>query len=149
MSDKEQTGKRDLTYSRWHRIESTRRFLPAGEAWELGMIDIDDVEYCRRCSQPLALIETTKDVGQREKVVAVTKVIARKLEVPAYVVFVTATPDGEDVKSFRVRKVAPALGKDIVMAPQEFAGMLAGLRVEHKPHCTAVQASLLITEKMP
>ena len=51
MTRYEKTWKRDLTYSLWHRkLED-----------EITMIDIDSVEYCPTCFEPLALLESQKE----------------------------------------------------------------------------------------
>ena len=64
MSLKERYGKRDLTYSSWHRPESISRFLEKRYAYNLDFIDLDAIEYCHFCKEPLALIELAQDVGQ-------------------------------------------------------------------------------------
>jgi len=65
MAEREKYGVRSLEYSRWHRTDSVHRFLGLERAHHLPMIDLDALEYCRLCSQPLLLIETARDVGQR------------------------------------------------------------------------------------
>jgi len=65
--DEERFGTRDLTYSGWHRTDSTKRYIGREKAYELSYIDIDAVEYCRICCQPLLLIELARDVGQKHK----------------------------------------------------------------------------------
>ena len=51
-------------YSKWHR-----------QFDGIAMIDIDSVECCPKCYQPLAFIELAKDVGQTFKAYTLTKSI--------------------------------------------------------------------------
>src|SRR5258706_16477069 len=85
----ERFGSRDRTYSAWHRRLSTRRFVGIERAQLLSMIDLDGalyVEFDGRTSEPLALIETAIDLGQSRKVASVTRRLAQRASVPAYVV---------------------------------------------------------------
>lgn len=71
----ERYGTRDQAYSAWHRAQSTRRYVGIEEAARLSMIDLDGalyVEYDDRDREPLALIETARDVGQKTKACTVT-----------------------------------------------------------------------------
>ena len=81
MTRFERTGRRDLTYSSWHRgIEPyTQSNLP--------YVDLDAVEYCRKCDEPLALVELAQDVGQEFKATTVMRKLAAKAGLPAYLVF--------------------------------------------------------------
>ena len=72
----ERYGHRDLTFSRWHRTLGDH----------VTCIDMDFLEYCRRCRQPLAFIETARDVGQGFKPTTVQKKTAEQANVPAYCV---------------------------------------------------------------
>ena len=63
-------------YSKWHR------------KWEnVAMLDIDSVEICKFCYEPLAMIETAYYKGHTNKATAVTKEIAKRCNVPAYMLF--------------------------------------------------------------
>ena len=63
-------------YSKWHR------------KWEnVAMLDIDSVEVCKFCYEPLAMIETAYYKGHTNKATAVTKEIAKRCNVPAYMLF--------------------------------------------------------------
>ena len=75
MARRERYGERDLTISRLHRLASDR----------CTAIDIDFCEYCPRCRQPLALIETAQDVGQ-PKATTVLKRLAERADVDAYLI---------------------------------------------------------------
>ena len=57
MSRFERTGERDAIYSRFHRL------LPT----PCRMIDLDQIECCPYCWQPLAIFELARDIGQSYK----------------------------------------------------------------------------------
>jgi hypothetical protein len=107
----------DRTYSAWHRRNSTRRFVGLDRAQLLAMIDLDAalyVEYDDGTKEPLALIETARDVGQPHKSASVTKNLARRAGLPCYVVLYEcsdqpnpADPQWCDIKSFRIRRLWP------------------------------------------
>ena len=63
-------------YSKWHRKFD-----------HIAMIDVDSVEVCPHCTQPLAFIELAKDVGQKFKAYTLTKKLADKFNVPGFVLF--------------------------------------------------------------
>jgi hypothetical protein len=63
-------------YSKWHRKYDGIAFL-----------DIDSVEVCRFCYEPLAIIETAYYKGHTNKATTLTKEIAKRCSVPAYLLF--------------------------------------------------------------
>ena len=130
MSDRERYGQRDLTYSRWHRIDSIQRYITHKEAWHLGMIDIDDCEYCRHCYEPLALIELAQDVGQEYKPSMVTAKLAERANVPAFQVFYSKTKAG-DISEFRLTSLSNTDYADAVLGPCEFAQFLVSFHEKH------------------
>lgn len=75
------SGERDLAFSQWHR----RVFDDDAAA-----LDIDLVGMCKRCNQPIYMIETTR---ADKKSTTWTEVIARKCQVPAFVVFYREADD--------------------------------------------------------
>lgn len=138
MSEREGSGYRDLTYSHWHRTESTARFIGQSAAYELAMIDIDGAELCRRCGDVLALVETARGTHQTEKRYRWTQQLANRLHVPAYCVLYD--PCGEwdaarnafpDVARFRARRIAPTVTDWRWLTPAEWAAHLDRLRREH------------------
>lgn len=133
MSDMEKYGQRDLTYSWWHRKASIERFLSDFEAWRLGMVDIDDVEYCRWCYEPLSLIELAQDIGQSHKPAAVTENLAIKAEIPAYLCFYTVSRS--DIAQFRVTSLTHGEFVDEIMTPAEYAQFLSSFHDSHQHHC--------------
>jgi hypothetical protein len=130
----ERYNKRDLTYSRWHRPSSIERFLEPEAAAALSMIDIDAVEFCRECSQPLMLIETVRDVGQSFKATTVIAEIACRGRIPAALVFYTLD-EHQDCYRFRVRGVWPKRTPEVKMWPEQYAAWLHSLRDSHAHTC--------------
>lgn len=117
MSQEERYGTRDRTYSAWHRRMSTRRFVGIEVAQTLAMIDLDAslyVEYDDGTKEPLALIEAAADVGQRYKSATVTKKLAQRANLRAYVLLYAtadtpnpADPNWPDISAFRVQRIWP------------------------------------------
>ncbi|MBN9698301.1 MAG: hypothetical protein J0L85_21140 [Zoogloea sp.] len=113
----ERYGTRDQAYSAWHRAQSTRRYVGIEEAVRLSMIDLDGalyVEYDDRDREPLALIETARDVGQKTKARTVTARLAQRSGLPAYVVLYQVGHEANpadlsqpDILMFRVRRIWP------------------------------------------
>jgi hypothetical protein len=69
---------------------------------------LDFCEYCRHCKQPLALLETARDVGQSFKPTTILNQLAIKANLPAYVILYSLdgnNPHGIGV--VRLAKVAP------------------------------------------
>jgi len=73
----------DVGYWDWHKPENLRKFL--GErASRLKCVDIDAVEYCADCGEPIALFEITRSWG--EKFGRVTRRVGEKAGLPVYLV---------------------------------------------------------------
>ena len=130
VSQHERTGTRDLAYSKWHRWSSTARFIGEAAAKALAMIDIDDCEYCNRCGAPLGFVETAFDNG-RHKATTVTRLLAERCGLPAYLAYYTKTDDGDDISSFRVAELFPQRTFPSAMTPEEYCRKLQRLRDEH------------------
>ncbi len=117
MSHEERFGTRDRTYSAWHRRGSVRRFVGIDRAQLLSMIDVDAslyVEFDHEDKEPLALIEVARDVGQSHKAATVVRRLAKRANLPAYVVLYKPAPEANpadtqhrDIEGFRVRRLWP------------------------------------------
>lgn len=131
MSDTERWGTRDLTYSNWHRVESIQRFLTMDDAKRLTMIDLDGLEYCKRCRECVGVIEAAQDVGQTFKPSIVTRKLAIRLGVPGLLIFWRPTEarngDHPDIDRFRVQLIAPEFQPERELTPQQFALWLVRL----------------------
>ena len=134
----ERTGIRDLAYSNWHRQYCPER---------VSMIDVDGLEYCRRCRMPLALIETALDFGQAVKPTTALEQLSLAANVPAYCVLYTKSGEECDfdrrrrcrrigcshgISSFRVRRIRPNPTGFRLWTPEEFANHLIQLHDMHE-----------------
>lgn len=140
MTQEERFGTRDRSYSAWHRRNSTRRFVGIEDAQLLAMIDLDAslyVEYDDGDKEPLALIETARDIGQTFKTETVTLRLAQMAQLPCYVVLYTLadTPnpadcDWFDIAMFRVRRLNPPQAGTSwhIITPQQWCEHLRRLR---------------------
>ena len=76
-----------------HPEHFTRKMFNSWHRYALGdavtMIDIDGLEYCRKCRAPLAFLETAQDVGQEIKPVTVLRTLAAQTDISAYVILFT------------------------------------------------------------
>lgn len=111
MSDHERTGVRDLTFSGWHR---------AALSADCTAIDLDFLEYCRKCRAPLALIEIAKGHHTKVKPTTALRHLAECAEVPAWLVLYDIDPSGPHGLSatFRLTRIWPAR-KEFGSQPQE------------------------------
>ncbi|HXS53291.1 MAG TPA: hypothetical protein VN782_12220 [Usitatibacter sp.] len=137
----ESSGSRPSEYSSWHRRLSIRRFVGIEQAQTLSMIDIDGVatlwcEFDGSSSEPLALIETALDRGQRRKSATVTKRLAQRARLPAYTVLYRraayrnpADRSQFDIDQFRVRRLWPCPEAEWrTLNPLEWAEALIQIR---------------------
>ena len=107
-------------YSKWHR-----------QFDGIAMIDIDSVECCKICFQPLAFIELAKDVGQTFKAYTLTKKVAERFDVPGFVVLYK-TNDVNTIIQFRVKRIAPGVGMmHPAVKPNDWYKYLKELQDEH------------------
>lgn len=132
-------GTRDRTYSAWHRRLSTRRYIGIDRAQLLSMIDLDAalyIEYDNDSKEPLALIETARDVGQGWKSAGVTKRLAQRAGIPGYVLLYRCSKSPNpadsscpDVDQFRVKRLWPQAEKAWrTLTPSEWASGLLRIR---------------------
>lgn len=90
MPLQELTGRRDLTFSAWHRAH-----LPADCTW----IDIDCCHYCRYCSSLLAVMELVRSPDAdsliadcRRKTAAIAGRVGIRLKIPVFKIAYTGEP---------------------------------------------------------
>lgn len=98
-------------------------------------IDLDFVETCPRCKEPLAFFETAFDKGQTFKATTTTEWIARKCGKPSFLVFYKPGEKMDEIEVFRVQILTPERSEQYFMRPQEFINMLRGLQDKHKQFC--------------
>jgi hypothetical protein len=147
MTQEEKYGTRDRSYSAWHRRNSTKRFVGMEDAQLLAMIDLDAslyVEYDDGTKEPLALIETARDVGQAHKTATVTLNLARRADLPCFCVLYTLSDSAcpgdnrwNDISQFRVKRLHPLTVAEVekktypeweVLSPDEWAKRLLKMR---------------------
>lgn len=126
----------DIRYMEWHREASIARYLGIERAHLLTMIDLDAIEYCKRCAEPLVLIETAQDRGQVAKATRVTTTLAKRAALPAALVY--WLPNGADMVAFRVRSIWPQ-GSEQAMTPAEYAIYLWSFHERHR--CADIEAA--------
>ena len=66
-------------------------------------IDLDFVETCPKCKEPLAFFETAFDKGQTFKATTTTEWIARKCAKPSFLVFYKPGEKMDEIEVFRVQ----------------------------------------------
>ena len=139
VMQEERFSSRPSAYSAWHRRLSTRRFVGIEKAQLLSMIDLDGALYCEfdgPPAEPLALIETALDRGQSRKAATVTRRLAQRARLPAYVVLyrLSSSPNPADssqfdIDQFRVRRLWPyPEGAWRILNPREWARALVQIR---------------------
>lgn len=132
-------NERDRSYSAWHRRMSTGRFVGIEKAQTLAMIDLDAslyVEYDDGTKEPLALIETARDVGQEYKNATVTRKLAARANLPCLVVlyrlsehFNPADQRFKDICGFRIMRLNPKPeNKWRLIEPKRYAELLVNMR---------------------
>lgn len=141
----EKYNTRDRSYSAWHRRLSTRRFVGIEKAALLAMIDLDAslyVEYDDKTKDPIALMETAIDVGQEHKTATVTLKLAKRADLPCFIVLYTlsdklnpADSRFQDIDKFRVKRLWPQFSQNdndyckwVEYSPTEWANNLFLLR---------------------
>ena len=109
-------------YSDWHRKYD-------GSAY----IDVDSVECCQYCYEPLAIIETCYDKGQEWKATTLSKIIAERLNIPCFLVFYKElTPSS---LTFRIKRIKSRKTEFRLMSEDEWVIILRSLHDHHKPKC--------------
>ncbi len=145
MSNKERTGVRDLTYSEWHRQDNLKLLLRPlfatdtdanWHAYECAMIDLDAVEWCRKCKRPVGLVEVQRS-AKPPKDATVTRTMADMLGIPAWSISYTATSDDPpEIIEFRVRELTSADRAIQRMTPAGWAAHIWNLHERHlKTEC--------------
>lgn len=144
----EKYGTRDRSYSAWHRRNSTRRFIGIEHAQLLAMIDLDAslyVEYDDGTKEPIALIETARDVGQKYKCAMVTTNLAKRANLPCYVLLYKLAREKNpadsrwyDIEKFRVKRLYPHPENEWrAVTPQQWAEGLLKMREWTTTHLDA------------
>jgi len=109
-------------YSDWHRRYDG-----------ISYIDVDSVECCQYCYEPLAIIETCYEKGQEWKATTLSKIIAERLNIPCFLVFYKElTPTS---LTFRIKRIKSRKTEFRLMSEDEWVIILRSLHDHHKPKC--------------
>ena len=130
MSQRERTGKRDLTYSAWHRVPTLPKFCC--------MADVDSVEYAWRDDGEvdLLMINELKHAGypadEKPKALAVLRALSRpRREVIPAKLAVYWTDDDGAIDRFYVEDAHTGEAREF--SPEEWAAILLRLRNKNAP----------------
>ena len=91
----------------------------------LAAVDVDLMEVCDKCYQPLLLIEHAYDKGQTHKTCTAVMKLARQSKIPAILIFY------KDMKTFRIRKLYPTLGNERTVKAETLTRYFRKLHIEH------------------
>lgn len=109
-------------YSDWHRKYDG-----------IAYIDIDSVECCIKCYEPLAIIETCYDKDQKYKATTLSKIIASRLNIPCFLVFYKELD--QTSLTFRIKRVRSSKTEFQLMNENEWLAILRDLHNHHKLNC--------------
>ena len=113
-------------YSDWHRKYDG-----------IAYIDIDSVECCAYCYEPLAIIETCYDKNQKYKATTLSKIIAKRLNIPCFLVFYKELD--QHTLTFRIKRVRSSKTELQRMNEDEWLSILRSLHDHHSKHCKSTK----------
>ena len=113
-------------YNDWHRKYDG-----------IAMIDVDSVECCQYCYEPLAIIETCYDKDQKYKATTLSKIIAERLNIPCFLVFYKQTTPGS--LTFRIKRIRSSKTEFQLMNENEWVKVLRTLHDHHKTLCKSTK----------
>ena len=109
-------------YNDWHR-----------QYEGIAMIDVDSVECCPQCYEPLAMIETCYDKGQKYKSTTLLKTLASRLQIPSFLVFYKKVAQGS--LTFRIKRLWVSNAHFELMNEDEWVRELYQLQHQHIDYC--------------
>lgn len=92
----------------------------------LAAVDVDLMEVCGKCYQPLLLIEHAFDKGQTHKNCTAVLKLAKQSKIPAMLIFY------KDMKTFRVKKLYPTMENERKVQASTLIRYLQKLHNLHK-----------------
>ena len=110
-------------YNDWHRKYDG-----------IAMIDIDSIECCPRCYEPLAIIETCYDKNQKYKATTLSKIVASRLNIPCFLVFYKNLT--QTSLTFRIKRIRASQTQFNIMSESEWVSILLDLQSNHKKVCS-------------
>jgi hypothetical protein len=110
------------SYNDWHRKYDG-----------IAMIDVDSIEVCPHCYEPLAILETCYDLNQKYKATNLCNTLARRLNIPCFLVFYkNVTPT---TLTFRIKRITSSQTEFQYMNEDEWVSVLYEIQAEHKKVC--------------
>ncbi len=110
------------SYNDWHRKYDG-----------IAMIDVDSVECCPNCYEPLAILETCYDKGQKYKATTLCNILARRLNIPLFLVFYKNLT--ETTLTFRIKRITSSQTDFEYMNEDEWVSVLREIQSEHRKVC--------------
>mgnify|MGYP003137936090 FL=1 len=119
--------------ARWTYAFSNGMFNDFHREWEgLAAIDGDLFEVCPKCYEPLALLETCYDKGQKYKATTFTEIVASRLKIPCFLVFYRR--DEQGTMWVRYKRLRSSESLKLVHG-DEFIRELYQVQEDHKDCC--------------
>jgi len=110
------------SYNDWHRKYDG-----------IAMIDVDSIEVCPHCYEPLAILETCYDKNQKYKATNLCNTLARRLNIPCFLVFYkNVTPT---TLTFRIKRITGSQTEFQYMNEDKWVSVLYEIQAEHKKVC--------------
>ena len=103
----------------------------------IAYIDVDSVECCMYCYEPLAIIETCYDKGQTWKATTLSKIIAERLNIPCFLVFYKELDHTS--LTFRIKRIKASQTQFQLMNENEWVKILRSLHDHHKTLCKSTK----------
>ena len=113
-------------YNDWHRKYEG-----------IAMIDVDSIEVCPRCYEPLAILETCYDKGQKYKATTLSKIIAERLNIPCFLVFYKEL--NVTSLTFRIKRIKGSKTEFRLMSEDQWVIILRSLHDHHKTKCKSTK----------
>ena len=110
-------------YNDWHRKYDG-----------IAMIDIDSIECCPRCYEPLAIIETCFDKNQKYKATTLSKIVASRLNIPCFLVSYKNLTD--TTLTFRIKRITSSPTEFELMNEDQWVSILLDLQHNRRKFCT-------------
>jgi len=109
-------------YNDWHRKYEG-----------IAMIDVDSIEVCPRCYEPLAKLETCYDKNQKYKATNLVKTLASRLNIPCFLVFYKELD--QDTLTFRIKRIRSSKTEFELMSEDDWVKVLRTLHDHHLKGC--------------
>ena len=110
-------------YNDWHRARKEK----------IAMIDIDSVEVCPDCYEPLAILETCYDKGQKYKATTLANIVASRLNIPLFLVFYKKLT--QTSLTFRIKRITTSPTEFELMNEDQWLSILLDLQRNHRNYC--------------